>query len=155
MSANASQHHHHVDIEQLFREHGVHCTAQRRRVWEFFASHPHGLTVGEAVLSLKDDGIGQATVYRTVDLFFSLGLLTRTQEGTETCRYTAVCPGHCHTLICRGCHAVVEFDDCDLTVLEKLLIAKTGYQIDGHRLEIYGTCPACTEHMPSTATAKP
>lgn len=46
-------------------------------------------------------------------------------------------------LICRACHHVVEFEDCDLLLLEKLLAAKTGYTIQGHHLELYGTCPAC------------
>lgn len=144
-------HQHQVDVDKLFQEHGIHCTEQRKQVWQFFSTHPHGLTISEAVEKLKTCGIGQATVYRTVELFVELGLLTRTQDHMGKTRYTAICPGHCHALICRECHAVVEFDDCDISVLEKLLVAKTGYQIEGHHLEIYGMCPVCASKAPATA----
>ena len=138
------QHEHLVEVERVFQEHGVHCTAQRKTAWQFFTNHPQGHTISEAVDALRIQGIGQATVYRTVELFLRLGLLTATQEAPGKTRYVAVCPGHKHALICRGCHTVVEFEDCDLLLLEKLLAAKTGYTIQGHRLELYGTCPACT-----------
>ena len=143
MSGDTIQHTHHVDVEALFRDHGMHCTAQRKTIWEFFAGNPQGYVIGEAAEALKPRGIGLATVYRTVELFLKLGLLNSTQDSPGKVRYAAMCPGHSHALICRACHAVVEFDDCDLSVLEKLLMAKTGFQIDSHHLEIYGTCPGC------------
>lgn len=144
---SASNHQHQVDVEALFHQHGIHCTAQRKAIWAFFASHPQGHTAGEAIIALQRDGIGHATVYRTVELFERLALLTSIRDGAGKIRYVAVCPGHSHALVCSACHAVVEFDDCDLAILEKLLTAKTGFAIAGHRLEIYGTCPRCLAHQ--------
>jgi Fe2+ or Zn2+ uptake regulation protein len=143
MVDNSHQHEHQVNVEAFFHGHGIHCTAPRRIVWEFFAHHPQGYTITEAVSALKERGIGQATVYRTVELFVQLGLLSDMRDARGKMRYLAVCPGHSHALICRRCHAVVEFDDCDLSVLEKLLSAKTGFAIQGHHLELYGICPTC------------
>jgi Fe2+ or Zn2+ uptake regulation protein len=57
-----------------------------------------------------------------------------------------------HTLICRECHAVVEFDDCNLTMLEKLLTVQTGFTIQGHRLELYGICPTCRQEPGDACT---
>ena len=100
---------------------------------------------------MKDSGIGMATVYRTVELFVKLGLLTCMQDAPGKLRYVAICPGHTHVLICRGCHVVVEFEDCDLSLLEKLLVAKTGFAVQSHHLEVYGLCPQC---LARRATAK-
>lgn len=136
-------HEHQVDVEALFREHGLHCTAQRKLVWELFAAHPQGYTIAEAATALKAQGIGQATVYRTVELLARLNLLVQLQDDQHRSRYVAVCLDHAHALVCRGCHAVVEFSDCDLSILEKLLGVQTGYRIDGHSLVMYGTCPQC------------
>ena len=127
---------------QILREHGVNYTVQRQVVWEYFAHDPHGRLISEAVTDLKAQGIGQATVYRTVSLFVDLGVLTRTADVGKT-RYTAICPGHSHALICRNCHKAVEFDGCDLSELEQELTARTGYVIQGHHLEVFGTCPEC------------
>lgn len=139
----SAHHKHQVDVDAILREHGAHCTAPRRAVWGFFSGDPQGHAIGEAVSALKGRGIGAATVYRTVELFIKIGLLTSTRDEAGKVRYMAICPGHRHALVCRGCHAVVEFSDCDLSMLEKLLSAQTGYSIQGHHLEIYGMCPEC------------
>ena len=131
-----------VDIEQLFHQHGARVTTQRRAVWQFFAGHARGCGMAEAVEGLKERGIGQATVYRSVFLLADLGLLRRV-EAAEGPFYIAIHPGHHHPLICQGCRRVVEFDSCDLSVLERLLGSETGYRIRGHHLEVFGLCPDC------------
>lgn len=132
-----------LDIDALFRARGVQCTAQRKRVWRFFADHPQGHTVADAVEALRQAGIGQATVYRAVFLLLDLGLLCRVQDPVGKTCFIAVRSGHSHPLICRVCRHIVEFDACDLSVLERLLGSQTGYAIESHRLEVYGLCPAC------------
>lgn len=125
-----------LELNAVFRARGVPCTPQRRAVWRFFSEHPQGHTIGEAVEALHGAGIGQATVYRTVFLFLDLGLLSRVQDPAGKTYFVAIRPGHAHPLICRGCRTMVEFDACDLSVLEKLLAAQTGYTVESHRLEV-------------------
>jgi len=133
-----------VDTDTLFLEHGIKPTAQRKSIWASFADSSQGYTVLEAVTRLKLTGIGQATVYRTVSLLAEAGLLARVQDDSERAsRYIAKSREHSHPLLCKSCRAVVEFADCDLSVLEKLLHAQTGYLIQGHHVEIYGLCPDC------------
>jgi Fe2+ or Zn2+ uptake regulation protein len=136
-------HHHVADVDDLLRQHGVHCTRPRKLVWQFFAGQQRGCTIAEAAAALATHGVGQATVYRTVLLLQRLGLLTSVHDEVGKVRYSAMCPGHRHALVCRGCQTVVEFADCELSLLEKLLSARTGFAIQGHHLEVYGTCPAC------------
>jgi Fe2+ or Zn2+ uptake regulation protein len=135
---------HQADISKLFFDRGLLYTAQRRAVWEFFARYPHGHTIAETIEALQTRHIGQATVYRTIFLFFDLGILRRLQSDADGKTYfVAVSPGHTHPLICRTCHAIVDFDVCDLSLLENMLSRETGYAIERHHLEIYGLCPTC------------
>ncbi len=72
----SAHHEHQVDVEALFREHGLHCTAQRKLVWELFAAHPQGIHHRRSRRIVKAQGIGQATVYRTVELLARLTCLS-------------------------------------------------------------------------------
>jgi len=132
-----------IDLDSALKSHGVQSTPQRRAIWEFYSSQNRGITITEAIEVLQGAGIGQATVYRTTFLLFDLGLLHRIQLASDQVCYVALKSEHSHPLVCKRCHDVVEFDTCDLSVLEKLLNVQTGYEIDGHQLEVYGVCPKC------------
>jgi len=63
---------------------------------------------------------------------------------TSVSRFGTNVPFHSHMLVCRSCFKVVESDDCDLSVLEKLIATKTGFTVEGHHLEFFGLCPECS-----------
>ena len=132
------------DIAAVFRAKGIPMTRQRRQVWEFFALGSRAATVAEATEGLRDAGIGQATVYRTVTLLTDLGLLVRVQDRHGEIGFTAPPIGHSHPLVCGSCRRVVRFDGKgDLTALEARLADETGFAIYGHHLEVYGLCGDC------------
>jgi Fe2+ or Zn2+ uptake regulation protein len=132
------------DIESLFRQKGIPFTRQRNLIWRYFAGGERAATITEAADALRDEGVGQATVYRTVTLLSDLGLLARVQDRRGEICYTAPPIGHSHPLICGVCRRVVRFEgDGDVTALERLLAAETGFSIYGHHLEVYGICPEC------------
>ena len=132
------------EIEAVFRQKGIPFTRQRRQIWAFFAGADRAATITEAADALRGDGVGQATVYRTVQLLSDLGLLARVQDGRGEICYIAPPIGHSHPLICGVCRTVVRFDgDGDVAELEARLAAATGFDIYGHHLEVYGICPSC------------
>jgi len=135
-----------VDIETVFSQRGLPYTRQRRAIWEQFSTACRAATIGEIAEAVRAEGIGQATVYRTVTLLHDLGLLVRVRDrGGEVC-YTAVRIGHTHPLICGVCRRIVNFDgDGDLAYLEKQLERETGFVVYGHHLEVYGVCADCRE----------
>ena len=133
-----------MPVGDVFGRHGIPFTRQRRAVWEFFSGGGRAATIAEAAEALRPEGIGQATVYRTVNLLTELGLLVRVHTREGEASYTAMRVGHSHPLICRVCRRVVDFDgDGDLAYLERQLEAATGFSIYGHHLEVYGVCPEC------------
>ncbi|MBF0480043.1 MAG: transcriptional repressor [Desulfovibrionaceae bacterium] len=122
---------------------GLRLTPQREAVWRYFAGVDRGRALSEAAGALAAESTSPATVYRAVKTLSSLGLLRpRAGEDGEV-RYVAVRPGHVHLLRCTGCDRAVEFHECGLDVLEKLVEAKSGFSVQGHHLELYGRCPDC------------
>jgi Fe2+ or Zn2+ uptake regulation protein len=134
-------------VEAAFERLGVPLTRQRRRVWEYFSTGSRAATIGEAAEAVAGDGVGQATVYRTVNLLSEMGLLVRVHTSHPEACYTAIGVGHSHPLVCRECRSVAQFDgEGDLSLLERHLEMTTGYRIYGHHLEVYGVCPECARH---------
>jgi Fe2+ or Zn2+ uptake regulation protein len=132
------------EIEAVFRQKGIPFTRQRRQIWDFFAGADRAATITEAADALRSEGVGQATVYRTVQLLSDLGLLARVQDGRGEICFIAPPIGHSHPLICGVCRRVVRFDgDGDVAELEAKLAESTGFAIYGHHLEVYGICPSC------------
>lgn len=87
-------------------------------------------------------GLGRATVYRTLELMTSLGLLRPIFLGERGLCLTLAEGGH-HHLVCSDCGAVIEFDECTVGQLEQELARRLNFQIRGHLLEFYGLCERC------------
>jgi Fur family ferric uptake transcriptional regulator len=88
--------------------------------------------------------IGRATVFRTLDLLADQGALERLDLPTGEHAYVACAPqDHHHHVVCRSCGASVEVADSGLQAVVRDIGAHSGYRIDSHRLELYGTCPDC------------
>ncbi len=87
-----------------------------------------------------------ATVYRSVHLLESAGLVQRFDLGDGVRRYELLGEdghGHHHHLVCRRCDRVVELLECFAPELEQRVASQSGYSGVTHRLEFFGTCPAC------------
>lgn len=119
---------------------GLRMTEQRRviaRVLEAAVDHPD---VEElyARASAIDAGISIATVYRTVKLFEEAGILERLEFGDGRARYEDAERDHHDHLIDIQSGKVIEFVDPEIEVLQEKIAAKLGYDLRGHRLELYG-----------------
>ena len=119
---------------------GLRMTGQRRTiaaVLEDAADHPD---VEElyARASALDAGISLATVYRTVKLFEEAGILEKLEFGDGRARYEDAEREHHDHLIDLNSGEVIEFVDPDIEALQERIAEKLGYELKGHRLELYG-----------------
>lgn len=89
--------------------------------------------------------LGLTTVYRTLELLLSLGLVHRVHQEEGCHSYALSEKAHEQQLICARCHQRVSFEGCDLSNVLMAVSKETGYRIRGHRLEIFGVCPACQD----------
>jgi Fe2+ or Zn2+ uptake regulation protein len=134
------------ELRRQFNKTGLRFTPQRETIWRLFEGDPAGFTIPQATMALAPQGIGQATVYRTVKALQDLGYLKWVHDQSGEHRFVASKPGHSHMLVCRSCSKTVGCSDCDLLVLEKLIATQTGFTVEGHHLEFFGLCPECSRY---------
>jgi Fur family ferric uptake transcriptional regulator len=119
---------------------GQRMTEQRRviaRVLEQSDDHPDVEQL-YARASAVDSGISIATVYRTVKLFEEAGILYRLEFGDGRARYEDAERDHHDHLIDMNSGEVIEFVDPEIEVLQEKIAAKLGYELRGHRMELFG-----------------
>ena len=85
-----------------------------------------------------DSGISIATVYRTVKLFEEAGILDKLEFGDGRARYEDAERDHHDHLIDLNSGEVIEFVDEEIEALQEKIAQKLGYELRGHRLELYG-----------------
>lgn len=96
----------------------------------------------------QNEDIGMVSVYRTLNLLTGLALVRRV-HGKDDCHgYVLASPGHHHHLVCRACERAIEFTGGDdLSALLQRIGSETGFQVDGHLLQLYGLCPNCQKEI--------
>ena len=119
---------------------GLRMTGQRRTiagVLEGADDHPD---VEElyARATAVDPNISLATVYRTVKLFEEAGILEKHEFGDGRARYEDADRAHHDHLIDIQSGEVIEFVDREIEALQERIAEKLGYELRGHRLELYG-----------------
>ena len=107
------------------------------RVLEDSADHPDVEKLYARAIAV-DPGISIATVYRTVKLFEEAGILDRLEFGDGRARYEDADRGHHDHLIDMNSGKVIEFVDPEIEALQERIAAKLGYELRGHKLELYG-----------------
>jgi Fur family ferric uptake transcriptional regulator len=124
---------------------GYRLTDARRALAELIAEREGHFTAADLVdeATQRRLGIGRATVFRALDLFEELRLLERLDLPTGEHAYIPCEPAHHHHVVCSRCGRTVEVADCGMSAVAREVARRTGYQIDSHRLELYGLCPAC------------
>ncbi|PJF39042.1 MAG: transcriptional repressor [Phototrophicales bacterium] len=146
MSKSARQ-----QIVERLRNAGYKLTKPRQHVAEvLLESHRHlsAPEIVELVLA-TDDSIGRMSVYRTLELFASLGIVRPAFQDGPHAHYVVILDGHHHHLVCQQCGKVVHFDDmpCPVQELEKQLGDTYGFHISGHFLEFFGECHECHQKL--------
>jgi Fur family ferric uptake transcriptional regulator len=84
-----------------------------------------------------------STIYRTLELLKSLGLVTETDLGEERVRYHYADRGHHHHLICENCGAVIEVDESLFLPLKRTLFQDYRFKANIKHLAIFGRCAKC------------
>ncbi|SDF99200.1 Fur family transcriptional regulator [Sulfitobacter delicatus] len=119
---------------------GLRMTGQRRIIAQVIQNsddHPDAEEL-LARASAIDDGISIATVYRTVKLFEEAGILDKLEFGDGRARYEDAEREHHDHLIDMNSGAVIEFVDAEIEELQERIARKLGYELRGHRMELYG-----------------
>lgn len=127
-------------LEQLCIQKGLKMTEQRRvisRVLSDATDHPDVEQVYRRAVEI-DPNISIATVYRTMRLFEEAAVIERLDFGDGRARYEEIRDEHHHHLIDLQSGEVIEFRSDELEAIKQRVAAELGYELIGHRLELYG-----------------
>jgi Fur family ferric uptake transcriptional regulator len=91
----------------------------------------------------KQRKIGLTSIYRSLDLFESLGIVFKIINGSSIKYRLCEIEDHHHHIICKACGNVVELDFCDISDWSRKVTESTGYQVIDHQLNFYGFCKTC------------
>jgi Fur family transcriptional regulator, ferric uptake regulator len=97
-----------------------------------------------ARLRAQGEGVGLATVYRTLAAMAAEGAvdMMRTREGEAI--YRRCSTGHHHHLVCRQCGRTVEVEGPAVESWTDKISEENGFSDVHHTLEIFGLCTTCT-----------
>ncbi|MCX7040281.1 MAG: Fur family transcriptional regulator [Spirochaetes bacterium] len=134
-----------AEIDRALRDRGITATRQRRLLARILLSQAGHIAAEElhARARSTDPRIGLATVYRTLGLFKSRGLVAERDFGDGWRRYEGGGAAHHDHLVCLGCGKVVEFDVPEIESLQEKVAGEHGFDTVSHRMELYGYCAAC------------
>ncbi|WP_066370439.1 Fur family transcriptional regulator [Neobacillus fumarioli] len=130
---------------QCLKKNGFKQTDKREDMLQLFADSDKYLTAKDVFDQLKEyyPGLSFDTIYRNLALFENMGILEMTElSGEKHFRFTCAGHQHHHHFICLECGKTKEIDSCPMDGLMENL---KGYDISGHKFEIYGRCPNCVE----------
>jgi len=127
---------------------GLKATNQRDKILQTFVEAARHLSAEELYARVKKahPGIGFATVYRTLKLLSEAGLAEerRFEDGFTRYEYRAS-DGHHDHLICTRCGKIIEFENERIEALQQDVARRNRFQVQNHRLELYGLCNDCQE----------
>lgn len=87
--------------------------------------------------------VNRSTVYRTLELFRDLGLISETDLGSGVRHFELLDEGRHHHLICHGCNEMLVLDDDLVEPLRLAIRDRYGFAVSIDHLALFGLCSYC------------
>lgn len=121
-------------------------TKQREKVYEVLSAAKKPMSAAmiyqEILKTEPDCGYAVSTVYRVLQAFEEKQLVNRTNlQGSDMALYEWNDGEHHHYAICLQCHKKIPLKECPFHHVK--MEAESGFQVTGHRIEVYGYCGEC------------
>ncbi len=132
-------------LKALFREKKLSLSHPRLLIYQELSNASGPLSPLEIYQSLlkKKRKIGLTSIYRSLELFESLGMVFKIAYGSSVRYKLCELENHHHHIVCKACGNVVELNFCDISDWSKKVTESTGYQVVDHQLNFYGFCKDC------------
>ena len=127
-------------IELFCESKGIKLTHQRKVIAKVVSKaedHPDANLIFKRSTKI-DSRISMATVYRTMKLLEDSGIVLVRDFGDGRARYEISSNEHHDQLIDIEDGKVIEFVDDQIEKLQHDVAKKLGYDLTGHRMELYG-----------------
>ncbi len=144
-------------LGEFIQKKGLKHSRQRDVIAETFYAMGGHVPVDALVARVRrqDPHVSVATVYRTMKLLAECGLAVVRQFEDGQTRYEPA-PAHHHDhLICKSCGRIVEFENPRIEELQLRVARSHGFEVESHRLELYGRCGECRQGTPRNRETAP
>jgi Fur family ferric uptake transcriptional regulator len=133
-------------LAQRLRAAGQRVTPQRLLVLGAFAPGEH-LTADEVYARVEalSPVVNRSTIYRTLEHFRDLGLLSETDLGGGARQFELLESGRHHHLVCRACGQLLLLDDDLVHDLREAIDRRYGFAARVDHLALFGRCKACRQ----------
>jgi Fur family transcriptional regulator, ferric uptake regulator len=136
-------------LSHRLRSAGQRVTAQRLAVLSAFSIPGEHLTaeeIGDRVVKATPS-VNRSTVYRTLERFRDLGMITETDLGGGVRQYELLDEDRHHHLVCHECRHMIEFDDALLDPIRDRIFKEYGFKVGIDHLALFGVCSHCAESL--------
>lgn len=125
---------------------GLKYTKHRSMILMILDNASSPMNAEEIFFKIKERNINVSlsTVYRTMEILAEKELVIKTafmEDNRFYYEYNRM--EHRHLLICTGCSRTVPIENCPVEEYAVSLCSGKGFELTGHRLEIYGICSDC------------
>jgi Fur family ferric uptake transcriptional regulator len=130
-----------ADLATALRTRGLRVTAQREQVLDAVARLGHATPeqINEAVAE-----VDLTTVYRTLELLESLGLIRHAHLGHGAPAYRPAGDDHVH-VVCHRCDNVLDAPADLVDALADRLVREQGFVLDRSHFTVFGLCRGCSD----------
>ena len=132
-------------FKTIFREKKLRLSHPRLLIYQELSNAVSPLGPQELFRSLLRGKrkIGLTSIYRSLDLFESLGIIFKITNGSNVKYKLCELQDHHHHIVCKTCGHVGEFEFCDISSWSEKVRESTGYEVTDHQLNFYGLCKDC------------
>ena len=132
-------------FKDLFREKKLRLSHPRVLIYQELSDAQNPLSPQELYQGLlkKKKKIGLTSIYRSLNLFESLGIIFKIINESNVKYKLCELEDHHHHIVCKNCGNVVEFNFCEISDWSNKVMESTGYEVTDHQLNFYGFCKAC------------
>jgi len=119
-------------------------TSQRRAIRETFERQARPLSPQEVLSSAQEltEGLGIATVYRTIKALVDECWLALVELPGQATRYELAGQAHHHHFSCRSCRRVYDIPGCSGHLHAHV---PADFEVESHEVVVYGRCGACRQ----------
>lgn len=133
-----------MDISQQLRSNGYKVTPQRVAIYKALSKitkHPNAEIIHNY---LHDEYplISLATVYKTMEIFAKIGLVSIVDVATESCLYDSVTKPHPH-VHCLECGKVEDIEGINMEQVFEKVQKLTNYEVKNTQIVFQGICKNC------------
>jgi Fur family peroxide stress response transcriptional regulator len=138
-----------VNLIAKLRAAGHRITPQRLAILQVLIASDTHPTVDQVYAKVKAafPTTSLATVYKTVSIAKAMGEALELEFSQGSNRYDGNKPYPHPHVICTQCQKIIDYENVAIDAMVKQIRRATGFKIDNHRLDFYGTCSACQEHL--------